>query len=149
MNFDDDLQSQQGDGLSVFEWPVRVYYEDTDAGGVVYYANYLKFLERARTEYLRHLGFGQEALMRDAGILFAVRRVEIDYLSPARFDDALRVEATLDAVSKVSMGFSQRILRTPDEVLCTATVKVVCLDSDKFRPTAIPPYIREKIQDAQ
>jgi len=149
LNFDDDLQSQQGDGLSVFEWPVRVYYEDTDAGGVVYYANYLKFLERARTEYLRHLGFGQEALMRDAGILFAVRRVEIDYLSPARFDDALRVEATLDAVSKVSMGFSQRILRTPDEVLCTATVKVVCLDSDKFRPTAIPPYIREKIQDAQ
>lgn len=149
MNFDDDLQSQQGDGLSVFEWPVRVYYEDTDAGGVVYYANYLKFLERARTEYLRHLGFGQEALMRDAGILFAVRRVEIDYLSPARFDDALRVEATLDAVSKVSMDFSQRILRTPDEVLCTATVKVVCLDSDKFRPTAIPPYIREKIQDAQ
>jgi len=149
LNFDDGLQSQQGDGLSVFEWPVRVYYEDTDAGGVVYYANYLKFLERARTEYLRHLGFGQEALMRDAGILFAVRRVEIDYLSPARFDDALRVEATVDAVSKVSMGFSQRILRTPDEVLCTATVKVVCLDSEKFRPTAIPPYIREKIQDAQ
>jgi acyl-CoA thioester hydrolase len=143
------LQSQQGDALSVFEWPVRVYYEDTDAGGVVYYANYLKFLERARTEYLRQLGFGQEALMRDAGILFAVRRVEIDYLSPARFDDALRVEATVDAISKVSLEFAQRILRAPDDVLCTATVKVVCLDSDRFRPTAIPPYIREKIQHAQ
>jgi len=87
--------------------------------------------------------------MRDAGILFAVRRVEIDYLSPARFDDALRVEATVDAVSKVSLGFAQRILRAPDDVLCTAAVKVVCLDSDKFRPTAIPPYIREKIQHAQ
>lgn len=132
----------------MFEWPVRIYYEDTDAGGVVYYANYLKFLERARTEWLRAVGFGQETLMREAGILFAVRRVEIDYLAPARFDDELRVEAAIGKLSKVSITFDQRILRAGD-VLINATVKVVCLDCETFRPRAIPESIREKIQDAQ
>lgn len=135
--------------MSVFEWPVRVYYEDTDAGGVVYYANYLRFLERARTEWLRHLGFGQESLMRDSGILFAVRRVEIDYLLPARFDDSLVVESTVAALTRASLTFHQRILRAPDCVLSVAAVKVVCLDGDRFRPTAIPPDIHEKLQDAQ
>ena len=135
--------------MSVFEWPVRVYYEDTDAGGVVYYANYLRFLERARTEWLRRLGFEQDRLMREAGILFAVRHVEIDYLLPARFDDALAVEAAIDEVGKVSLTFRQRILRPPDTVLSKATVKVVCLDKDRFRPTAIPTDIRERLQDAQ
>ena len=135
--------------LSVFEWPVRVYYEDTDAGGVVYYANYLKFMERARTEWLRELGFGQETLMREAGILFAVRQLTIDYILPARFDDALVVDVGIDSLSKVSMSFRQRILRAPDTVLSVATVKVVCLDKVTFRPTAIPANIREKLQDAQ
>ncbi len=134
---------------SVFQWPVRVYYEDTDAGGVVYYANYLKFMERARTEWLRHLGFGQDALMREAGILFAVRHVEIDYLLPARFDDGLVVEAVIDAVSRVSLTFRQRIVRAPNTVLSNATVKVVCLDAQKFRPTAIPGKILEKLEHAQ
>ena len=133
----------------MFKWPVRVYYEDTDAGGVVYYANYLRYLERARTEWLRHLGFGQDALMRESGIVFAVRRVEIDYLLPARFDDELLVEARVDEVSKVSLTFAQRILRAPDSPLIGAAVKVVCLDKERFRPTAIPAAIREKIQDAQ
>ncbi|MDJ0739323.1 MAG: tol-pal system-associated acyl-CoA thioesterase [Gammaproteobacteria bacterium] len=134
--------------MSAFQWPVRIYYEDTDAGGVVYYANYLRYLERARTEWLRALGFGQEALMRDAGILFAVRHVAIDYLQPARFDDELRVEADIAQLSKVSLTFAQRIVRPPDTVLCTATVKVVCLDRDQFRPTAIPPDIRHAMEVA-
>ena len=134
--------------MSTFVWPARVYYEDTDAGGVVYYANYLKFLERARTEWLRALGFDQRDLMRDAGILFAVRHVEIDYLLPARFDDELRIEAAVEQMSKVSLTFAQRIVREPDTVLCTASVKVVCLDQQKFRPTAIPDFIREKLQHA-
>lgn len=134
--------------MSVFEWPVRVYYEDTDAGGVVYYANYLKYLERARTEWLRHLGFGQEVLMRDSGIVFAVRRVEIDYLLPARFDDALVVELRVENASKASLTFAQRILRAPDTELSRATVKVACLDKDRFRPTAIPANIREKLKNA-
>jgi acyl-CoA thioester hydrolase len=134
--------------LSVFEWPVRVYYEDTDAGGVVYYANYLRYLERARTEWLRHHGFGQDELMRDSGIVFAVRRVEIDYLLPAHLDDALVVEAEIAAASKVSLTFVQRIVRAPDTVLVRATVKVACLDADRFRPTAIPTPIREKLKNA-
>ena len=131
--------------MSTFEWPVRVYYEDTDAGGVVYYANYLKFLERGRTEWLRQLGFGQEALMRDAGIVFAVRRVEIDYLLPARFDDALLVVTQLDAASKVSLTFHQRLLRD-DQVLADAVVRVVCLDRERFRPSGMPQAIRDKIE---
>ena len=130
---------------SEFIWPVRVYYEDTDAGGVVYYANYLRYLERARTEWLRALGFGQQALMAGSGILFAVRHVEIDYLQPARFDDELRVEAQVEKLSKVSLTFAQRIVRPPDTVLCTARVKVACLDSESFRPRAIPPDIRDMI----
>lgn len=133
----------------MFEWPVRVYYEDTDAGGVVYYANYLKYLERGRTEWLRQLGFGQDQLMRDSGIVFAVRRVEIDYLLPARFDDALMVQVEIAALSKVSITFRQRLMRTPDELLSKATVKVACLDKDKFRPVAIPVPIRESIDAHQ
>jgi acyl-CoA thioester hydrolase len=123
--------------------PVRVYYEDTDAGGVVYYANYLRFLERARTDWLRSLGFEQQALMDDCGILFAVRRVEIDYLAPARFDDALVVTAAIESLSKVRLVFRQQILRGPDQALVDARVQVVCLDRQRFRPTAIPRNIRE------
>jgi acyl-CoA thioester hydrolase len=134
--------------LTTFVWPARVYYEDTDAGGVVYYANYLKFLERARTEWLRSLGFEQRDLMHEAGILFAVRHVEIDYLLPARFDDELRIEAAVRQASRVSLTFAQRIVREPGTVLCTASVKVVCLDQEKFRPTAIPDNIRELIENA-
>jgi len=134
--------------LSVFEWPVRVYYEDTDAGGVVYYANYLRYLERARTEWLRRLGVEQDFLMRDSEIVFAVRRVEIDYLLPARLDDSLVVEAGIAAAGKVSMTFAQRILRAPETVLVQATVKVACLGADGFRPTAIPAPIREKLNNA-
>ncbi|MGB5450602.1 MAG: tol-pal system-associated acyl-CoA thioesterase [Sedimenticolaceae bacterium] len=135
--------------MSLFEWPVRVYYEDTDAGGVVYYANYLKYLERARTEWLRYLGFGQDTLMRDAGILFAVRRVEIDYLLPARFDDALLVELEIEEIGRASLTFGQRIVRTPDTVLSRATVKVACLEKQRFRPVAIPDNIRETLKNAQ
>ncbi len=135
--------------MSVFKWPVRVYYEDTDAGGVVYYANYLRFMERARTEWLRSLGFGQEALMRDAAILFAVRRIDIDYLLPARLDDELLVEAMIEKVGRASLTFRQRILRPPDDLVSKATVNIVCLEGSSFSPTAIPGNILEKIQDAQ
>lgn len=134
--------------MRVFEWPVRIYYEDTDAGGVVYYANYLRYLERARTEWLRSLGFGQQALMDEAGILFAVRRAEIDYRQPARFDDELIVEAAMERLGGASMIFDQRIVRGAGEVLCTAKVKVVCLDRERFRPTAIPDHIRSEIENA-
>jgi len=135
--------------LSIFEWPVRVYYEDTDAGGVVYYANYLKYLERARSEALRRLGVDQMALMRDSAIAFAVRRVEIDYLQPARLDDELTVEVVVESISRVSMTFRQRILRGPDVLLASALAQVVCVNTDRFRPTGIPVELLEKIKNAQ
>lgn len=138
----------QDSKVNPFDWPVRVYYEDTDAGGVVYYANYLKFFERGRTEWLRHLGFSQQALMDEAAIVFAVRQVEIDYLKPARFDDALRVSSEIAAFSRVSITFAQRLLRG-ETVLSRANVKVACLDKDSFRPVAIPANIVEKMQHAQ
>ncbi|MDR2876614.1 MAG: tol-pal system-associated acyl-CoA thioesterase [Chromatiales bacterium] len=130
----------------MFHWTVRVYYEDTDSGGVVYYANYLKFMERARTEWLRNLGYEQDVLSTQYGIVFAVRSVAIDYLRPARFNDLLHVSARLDTHRAAELCFAQTVTRargkdeTPGsgEVLCSAEVKVVCVDSSSFRPRRIP-----------
>jgi len=126
-----------------FELPVRVYYENTDAGGVVYHADYVKFLERGRTEWLRHLGFQQLELVRDHGIVFAVRRMQIEYLAPARLDDALVVETAIEKTSRVSIHFRQRIRRGADALLVDATVQVASIDAAQFRPTAIPHQIRD------
>jgi acyl-CoA thioester hydrolase len=130
-----------------FVWPIRVYYEDTDAGGVVFYANYLRFMERARTEWLRSLGFEQDALMRDPGVLFAVRRTEVDYLSPARFNELLQVSSRVVRMRGAALTFEQRIA-SDDEAqreLCRGLVTVACLDSASMRPPRIPAAIREKI----
>jgi len=125
--------------MSEFIWPVRVYYEDTDSGGVVYYANYLKFMERARTELLRNCGFEQDQLIDEEGVLFAVRRVEADYLRPARFNDALSVSASVTSHGKVSVTFTQEIrLAETGQLLCHGEVKVVCLDAVRFRPHPLP-----------
>ena len=126
--------------MNEFLWPVRVYYEDTDSGGVVYYANYLRFMERARTEYLRSLGFEQDALIRDEGIIFAVRSVSAEYHKPARFNDLLEVSAEITDLGKASVSFAQRVRRAGDEdvTLCSATVRIACLDAASLRPRAIP-----------
>ena len=100
-----------------FIWPVRVYYEDTDAGGVVFYANYLKFFERARTEMLRAMGYEQDELIANEGIIFVVRSVQVDYLSPARFNEQLQVSAKVSLAKKASLTFEQVITRG-DDVLC-------------------------------
>jgi len=130
-----------------FFWPVRVYYEDTDAGGVVYHANYLKFFERARTERLRALGFEQSELRSEFGILFAVRTAQVDYLKSARFNDALTVTAEVLDLKRASMAFSQQILNADGETLCAASFRIVCLTEDGFRPTAIPGSILQRIKD--
>ncbi|MEW6647407.1 MAG: tol-pal system-associated acyl-CoA thioesterase [Pseudomonadota bacterium] len=126
--------------MAMFVWPVRVYYEDTDSGGVVYYANYLKFMERARTEWLRSLGFEQDALIRDAGIIFAVRSVEADYLRPARFNDALAVTAEVVHNGGASITFRQEV-RRGEEVLCRGKVKIASLDAQTLRPKPAPAEI--------
>ena len=129
-----------------FNWRVRVYYEDTDLGGVVYYANYLKFLERARSEWLRHLGVSQSRLLAEEGVLFAITGVEIRYLQPARFEDELLVTVVLERMRRASMSFRQTILRQGDEaeLLCTARVTAACLRADGMRPTAFPPHLFDK-----
>jgi acyl-CoA thioester hydrolase len=123
-----------------FVWPVRVYWEDTDASGVVYYANYLKFLERARSEWLRALGFEQDALRDEAGVVFVVRRVEIDYLAPARFNDRLEVSVSPQKLGGASLDIGQTILRGPTR-LASATVKLACIDAAGFKPAKIPAPI--------
>jgi acyl-CoA thioester hydrolase len=130
--------------VSTFDWPVRVYYEDTDSGGLVYYANYLKFMERARSEWLRSLGFEQDALIRDAAVIFAVRSVQVEYLRPARFNDALTVSAAVVQSGGASITFAQEV-RRGDEVLCSGTVKIASLDAVTLRPKPVPAQIAAAI----
>lgn len=128
-----------------FSWPVRVYYEDTDAGGVVYYANYLRFLERARTELLRNLGFGQAALAADAGIAFAVRSLTVEFLKPARLDDRLEIITRIDSLGRAQAVFEQHIERD-GETLLTATVRLACLDLQRGRAAAMPTDIHNELK---
>jgi acyl-CoA thioester hydrolase len=128
-----------------FNWPVRVYYEDTDAAGVVYYANYLRYLERARTEFLRSHGFEQDELKRQ-GIIFAVHSVSIEYRKPAVFNDMLSVGAKVTELARASVTFQQNIMRQSDQTLISsAVVKMACIDANQFIPTLIPEAIREAI----
>ena len=133
-----------------FFWPVRVYYEDTDAGGVVYYANYLKFFERARTERLRQIGFEQDELRKSSGVLFAVKSVQVNYLKPARFNDTLLVSAEVAELRRASLVFAQEIrLGDPaGDKLCEATIRVACVADGEFRSAAIPGFLVERIKDA-
>lgn len=133
--------------MKQFCWPVRVYYEDTDSGGVVYYANYLKFMERARTEWLRALGYEQDVLLQEHSVVFAVRAVQVDYLQPARFNDALTVTVHIAEVGGASIKLEQLISRaTTSEVLCQGVVKIVCVNAISFKPIAIPQELKTKIQ---
>jgi acyl-CoA thioester hydrolase len=129
--------------MTEFVWPVRVYWEDTDAGGVVYYANYLKFLERARSEWLRSLGLEQTDMVAEDGVLFVVRRVEADYLRPARFNDALSVRSRLESLGKASLEMAQTIARGAEPILA-ARVKVACVGCRDFKPAKIPARVLEK-----
>ena len=130
---------------SLFSHPIRVYWEDTDAGGVVYHASYVRFLERARSEWLRSLGIGQQTLREQQGVVFAVRGMQLDFLAPARLDDALSVLVGVSSLGRASLVFEQRIVRDADaRVLLTATVKVACLSAPDFRPRPLPDGMRER-----
>lgn len=126
--------------------PVRVYYEDTDAAGIVYYANYLRFLERGRTEFLRSLGYNQERIARETGLAFAVRSVHAEYLLPAKLDDELIVTSRIEALGRAQVVFGQRVLKG-EAVLLEASVKVVCLDTGKGKATAMPRELHEKFKN--
>jgi acyl-CoA thioester hydrolase len=131
-----------------FIWPIRVYYEDTDSGGVVYYANYLKFMERARTEWLRTLGFEQDQLAEQEGVIFAVRRAEIDFISPAIFNDALEVRVGLAKCKRVSLTFRQEITNANNgNTICRGNIQIASIDAAKFRPRPIPESILKELPD--
>ena len=129
---------------SPFTWPVRVYWEDTDGAGIVYYANYLRFLERARTEWLRAKGYDQEQLARRHGVVFVVRSVVLDFLKPARLDDELTVEVALKEIGAAAIELDQRIARDATCLLAGA-VKLACVRIAAFQPARIPRELRDAI----
>jgi acyl-CoA thioester hydrolase len=132
-----------------FTWPVRVYYEDTDAGGIVFYANYLKFFERARTEWLRARGYSQQTLAESTGLIFVVRSTAVDYLSPARLDDELKLTVVVEQFRNASMAFVQeawRIQGTERTLLARGRIAIVCVNAASFRPQAIPEEMLARLK---
>ncbi|WP_305824625.1 tol-pal system-associated acyl-CoA thioesterase [Massilia brevitalea] len=132
---------------SVFTWPVRVYYEDTDAGGIVFYANYLKFFERARTEWLRAAGIGQQDLIASDHAGFVVKSATIDYHSPARLDDEITLTLAVEKLGRASVQFAQKAYRG-DVLLAEASVKVGCVDLASVRPRSLPGHVADKMRAA-
>ncbi len=152
----------------MFQWPVRVYYEDTDSGGVVYYANYMKFMERARTEWLRSYGYEQDLLAEHHGVIFAVRSISLEFLCPARFNDLLQVSVSLIEKGAASMNFLQQVTTASpsslhsdaispkndvspgtnqhqNNVLCSGEVRIACLNVATLRPSRIPGQLLTEI----
>jgi len=140
---------------TTFTCRVRVYYEDTDAGGVIYYANYLKYLERCRTEWLRSIGYRQTDLLRDPGIAFVVRKLTIEYLKPARLDDELIVDLEVEHISRAQIFFRQHIgyaSANGDESrqeLIRAAVHIVCVSAAQMKTVSIPAILRNKLEALQ
>ncbi|MDR5766074.1 MULTISPECIES: tol-pal system-associated acyl-CoA thioesterase [unclassified Caballeronia] len=128
-----------------FEWPIRVYYEDTDAGGIVFYANYLKFFERARTEWLRACGIDQQRLADSIDILFVVRRTAVEYSSPARLDDVIRVVSRIERLGRASVDFHQEAWRD-GVLLASGDIRVASVDRASIRPAAIPDAVIEGLK---
>ena len=132
-------------GIKTFSFPVRIYFEDTDSGGVVYHSNYLKFMERARTEWLRSVGIDQHHLKYHAHIMFVVHRIDIQYKFPARFNDDLIVKSELKNIGSSKIEFRQMIYRD-EEMLIDANVDIACIDSEKFKPVRIPSTVKQTME---
>jgi acyl-CoA thioester hydrolase len=128
-----------------FSWPTRVYYEDTDAGGVVYHSQYLNFLERARTEWLRHLGFDHNHLRDEFKLVFVVHSMQIQFKKPAKLDDLLTISSELIKIGRSSFEFLQKI-SVNQQTLIEAQIKLACVDTITFKPIGIPEQIREKME---
>lgn len=135
---------------TVFNWPVRIYWEDTDAGGIVFYANYLKFFERARTEWLRHLGINQQSLRETTGGMFVVSASQVNYLRPAKLDDLLTVSAQLSDVARASMTITQAAHRADpihgDTLVCEGSIRIGWVNAHSLRPDRIPASVVAALQ---
>lgn len=139
--------------LSNFTWTVRVYYEDTDAGGVVFYANYLKFFERARTEWLRSAGINQQLMTETHGVMFVVKSTAVDYHAPAKLDNELKLTVVVERMGRASVQFIQEAWRVRvdqdgehKELLATGRIKVGCVDTQNFKPSEIPSQVMDSIK---
>ena len=142
----------QGKAATVFHWPLRIYWEDTDAGGIVFYANYLKFFERARTEWLRERGVGQQQLRELTGGMFVVSDAQLRYHRPARLDDELIVTAQLQESGRASLTIGQQALLKPEQMtdsrpvlLCEGTIRIGWVDATTMRPARMPGFLREQL----
>ncbi|RJF98943.1 tol-pal system-associated acyl-CoA thioesterase [Noviherbaspirillum saxi] len=135
-----------------FVWPIRVYYEDTDTGGVVFYANYLKFFERARTEWLRHCGIGQQLLSETHQAMFVVKSTSVDYHAPAKLDDELKLTVVVERLGRASVEFVQEAWRTKGKesmLLTSGRIRVGCVHTASFRPMAIPNEVLDRIHKSK
>lgn len=130
----------QSNAETAHQFAIRVYYEDTDAGGIVYYANYLKFFERARTEWLRAIGINQEVFLQQK-LGFVVRKVEMDNIASAKLDDLLEVSSKIILLKRASLVFQQQITNQDKQILCTAIIRIACVDFSQHKPCAIPELI--------
>ena len=130
---------------AIFEWGVRVYFEDTDSGGVVYHANYLKFMERARTEWIRNFGLNQTKLKQEDKVMFVVRKIDIQYKIPARFNDELIVQTNCIRATNYSLMLKQNILRGK-EIITEGKVEIVCISADFFKPVRIPKIVKQLME---
>jgi acyl-CoA thioester hydrolase len=130
----------------IFELPVRVYFQDTDAGGVVYHASYVNFMERARTEWLRGFGYSNAGLMKELGVVFVVRSLKMDYLKPALLDDLLSITAQVKELGRSRLSLLQSVLRG-DELLTEAEVHLVCVSMATFKPVSVPEILREQLKE--
>ncbi len=129
----------------IFSLPVRVYFQDTDAGGVVYHANYLNFMERARTEWLRAHGYSNAGLMKEFGMVFVVRSMKLDYLKPALLDDSLDVTAQIKDIGRSRISLLQAV-RRGEELLTEAEVHLVCVSLESFKPVSVPEVLRTQLE---
>ena len=139
------LKNAQQSPLFAFDFPLRVYFEDTDAGGVVYHAQYVKFLERARTEWLRYLGFTNSELAQKYKMLFVVNEIAVEFVKPARLDDAVNISVSIQTLGRVRVIFHQEIRRGED-TLVKAKVSVATVAADSFKPIEIPKDVRKKME---
>lgn len=126
----------------VFSWPVRIYFQDTDAGGVTYHASYVNFMERSRTEWLRTFGYSNAGLMQELGMVFVVRSLKLDYLKPALLDDLVAVTSSIKELGRSRVTVSQQILRG-EELLAEGEVHLVCVDMKTFKPVSVPDVLRK------
>ena len=136
---------------TVFEHPIRVYWEDTDAGGIVFYANYLKFFERARTEWLRSAGVSQQLMTSQENVMFVVKSTAIDYHAPAKLDDRLEITVTVEKLGLASVNFAQEAWLAGGDsprLLCSGSIRVGCVDTQSLRPAAIPEVVMMKIRNS-